>query len=428
MQAALSVGNPDCPLKVPFSKSIGARYLMASFIGGTLDACPEFDDSDDLRVMQGALRRMAESADAPTTCGIDVHASGTALRFVTALAASLEGRKFRISGTPRLCARPMLPLLEVLKGAGALVEGVSPDGTGPYIVEGEHLKGGEFEIAGNISSQFISALMLVAPMWENGLILRFTTTLVSRPYVEMTAAMMRSFGIAVTLGRDEVRVAPGRYLVAPDYRVEADWSAAAFFYEGALLGEREMVIDGVLPPGESLQGDAATADIFNLLGVRSEFTPAGVRVCKGYAMRQELAADLSRYPDLVPALAVGCCLAGVRYRFKGIANLRLKESDRIAALQNELRKLGFVAEGGADRLEWRGERCEAIADAVIDTYDDHRIAMAFAMGALSLGCIRIRHPEVVAKSFENFWEEMATLGLRLRKEGDVMIVEKLTAC
>ncbi|MDE6095670.1 MAG: 3-phosphoshikimate 1-carboxyvinyltransferase [Muribaculaceae bacterium] len=419
--------NPHHAIHLPVSKSIGARYLVASFFAGTLQDCPEFTDCDDLKVIQKALLSILNKDILPgaETINLDIHASGTAFRFVTAVAASVPGRSFVVTGTPRLCARPMSPLLDVLRKAGAGIEGIGENGTGPYMVKGANLKGGDFEIRGDVSSQFISALMLAAPSWENGMRLRFTTPLVSRPYAEMTAEVMRKFGIEVCLSEDRVEVKQGVYTAPAGFKVEADWSAAGFFYEAAAFKLTQVNIAGLVSPEESLQGDAATAKFFEKLGVVSRFGEEGARIMRFEELPDYLEADLTDNPDLAPAFAVACVLNASRFKFTGVRNLRLKECDRLAAIQTEFKKLGYPIHVEDDSIEWEGYASPSPVDKpVIETYDDHRIAMAFAIAALRMPEMRIKCPEVVNKSFEDFWNQLPKLGLTCRKEGEIMIVKQ----
>lgn len=419
--------NPHRAIHLPVSKSIGARYLVASFFAGTLQDCPEFTDCDDLKVIQKALLSILNKdfLSGAETINIDIHASGTAFRFVTAVAASTPGRAFLVTGTPRLCARPMSPLLDVLRKAGAGIEGLGENGTGPYMVKGANLKGGDFEIRGDVSSQFISALMLASPSWENGMRLRFTTPLVSRPYAEMTAEVMRKFGIEVCLSEDSVEVKQGVYTSPARFKVEADWSAAGFFYEAAAFKLTQVNIAGLVSPEESLQGDAATAKFFEKLGVVSRFEEEGARIMRIEELPDYLEADLTDNPDLAPAFAVACVLNASRFKFTGVRNLRLKECDRLAAIQTEFEKLGYPIKVEDDSIEWEGYASPSPFDKpVIETYDDHRIAMAFAIAALRMPEMRIKCPEVVNKSFEDFWNQLPELGLTCRKEGEIMIVKQ----
>lgn len=411
---------------LPVSKSIGARYLAASYFAGTLPTCPALTDCDDLRVIQRALLALFDMKETGKISGesIDIHASGTAFRFVTAIAASTPGTDCIITGTPRLCSRPMAPMLDVLRKAGAQIESLGENGTGPYRIHGSALKGGEFEIKGDVSSQFISALMLCAPTWENGMSLRFTTPLVSRPYAEMTAQVMRQFGMEVTLHDEGVEVKAGRYVAPARFKVEADWSAAGFFYEAAALSNAKIRIAALVSPSESLQGDAATAGFFEMAGVESTFDDNGATLSEGEEKPDRIEVDLTDNPDLAPAFAVACALSDCEFRFDGVRNLRLKECDRLAAIQTELRKLGYVITVTDDSIEWNGKRCDTTPEAIA-TYDDHRIAMAFAMAALRLGEIKIADPDVVNKSFEDFWNQLPKIGLHCQRNGNVIILKRV---
>lgn len=409
---------------LPASKSIGARFLVASFFGGTLPADPYFDDNDDLLVLQEALLEIYTDEE-PIDYGqspIDVHASGTAFRFVTAVCASTPGADYVVTGTPRLCRRPMEPLLDVLRKAGAEIEGMGEDGFGPYRITGKALDGGEFEIRGDISSQFISALMLVSPTWKKGMTLRFTTPTVSKPYIEMTARLMRQFGIEVNLSDTGVTVKPGKYVEPENFRVEADWSSASFFYEAAALGCGKVDIPGLLPAPQSLQGDARVEDIFSKLGVKSKFSEGVAEITCEEVTIEKMEMDFSDNPDIVLPFAVACLCRDVKFRFTGVSTLRHKESDRLDVLKTESAKLGYVVSYEDDVVEWTGEKCNKENDPSIDPHDDHRVAMSFAMAALKFGKIKIEHPDVVEKSFMRFWEQLPAVGLKVEENRETSAV------
>ncbi len=420
-------------IDLPASKSIGARFLVASYFAGTLQECRRFDDCDDLKVIQKALLDLYRGVNEgdrgvkavhPEPQELDIHASGTAFRFMAATVASTPGADVILTGTKRLCARPMTPLLDVLRQAGADIEALGQNGVGPYHIKGARLNGGSFEIRGDVSSQFISALMLASPTWKGGLSLRFTTPLVSRPYAEMTAQVMRDFGIEVELTADGVCVKEGRYVAPANYKVEADWSAAGFIYEAMAFRLWGLKIAALTSPEKSMQGDAATARIYEQLGIISKFDDKGAVIERWDDFPDVINLDMTDYPDLVPALALSCLFNAVRFRFTGVRNLRLKESDRLAALQTEVEKFGYHFDVGEDVIEWRGGGWSGERDPLIETYDDHRIAMAFAIAALREGRMRIVNPDVVEKSFANFWEQLPKLGLRCHREENMMIVEK----
>lgn len=414
-------------VRLPFSKSIGARYLVCSYFAGTLGQTPAFTDSDDLRVIRKALfeleinREWLDSGFPP----IDVHASGTAFRLMAAAIASTPLADFLLTGTERLCGRPMGPLIGILRDAGAKIEARGADGKGPYRILGRRLRGGEFEIEGNVSSQFITALMLAAPTWRGGMKLRFSTPLVSAPYVAMTAKVMERFGVSAIMGVDSVEVHEGQYLAPRNFNMEADWSAAGFFYEAVALGSGDVMIEGLESPLRSMQGDSATASVFAALGVDTMFSDKGAELERNGKFPERLDLNMENTPDLVPALTVACALNGVKFRLEGVRNLRVKESDRLEVLKRELYKLGYTVGVEDDAIFWEGEMGEDDADAIIDTYDDHRIAMAFAMSALKRGSIRINRPEVVDKSFSDFWNQLPAVGLRSELIGDTMYVARI---
>lgn len=411
-------------IQLPPSKSIASRYLVATFFNGTLPADPLFEDNDDLMVLQQALLEIY-SDEEPIDYGdspIDVGASGTALRFVTAVCASTPGADYVVAGTPRLMQRPMTPLIDLLKEARAVIETMGENGTGPYRVKGGDLKGGNFSIRGDISSQFISALMLVAPRWEKGLNLSFSTPLVSRPYIEMTSSLIRSFGIKVNLTDKNVEVEAGKYKIPEDFQVEADWSSASFFYEASALGVKDIKIENLVSPVNSLQGDSATAKIFASLGVKSVYSKEGAILDVSGECHAKVEVDFKDTPDLVLPFAVACLLRDVKFRFENVAHLRIKESDRLASLVNESKKLGFIIKEGDNFLEWDGEKTASIENPLIETYDDHRVAMAFAMAALKVGSVRISNPQTVEKSFIDFWNQIPKVGLSCTLENDIMTV------
>lgn len=412
-------------ITLPASKSIGARFLVASYFAGTLSGCRRFNDCDDLKVIQQALTSLDNRTEGePTT--LDIHASGTAFRFMAAVAASTPGADVILTGTPRLCSRPMTPLLEVLRKAGADIRPIGDNDTGPFRISGTSLRGGEYEIRGDVSSQFISAIMLAAPTWKNGIRLRFTTPLVSRPYAEMTAQVMRKFGIRVSLTDGGVEVEQGAYSAPADFRVEADWSAAGFFYEACAFKLTPVEIADLASPEESLQGDSATAKFFESLGVVSKFQKGKATIQRYHELPDQLEADLSDNPDLAPAFAVACVLNACRFRFTGVRNLRLKECDRLVAIKTELEKMGYPISVGDDHIEWQGGAWSVPRPITIETYDDHRIAMAFAMAPFRIGEIRIANPDVVDKSFADFWNQLPKLGLECKREGNIMTVTDIT--
>jgi 3-phosphoshikimate 1-carboxyvinyltransferase len=344
---------------------------------------------------------------------VDVGAAGTAMRFSTALLSVREGCRV-ITGSPRMKQRPISVLVDALRELGANVEYMETEGFPPLKVFGNpNMRGGCLCVPGGISSQYISALLMIAPCLMDGLTLHLKGNIASRTYIELTLGLMRKYG-AMSGWTDEqtIRVAPGAYEDVP-LTVEADWSAASYWYELAAIAthhghEVEIILPGLMP--DSQQGDRVVAQLFEPLGVRTEYIEEGARLRLSECNNQNSGLtelDFTHCPDIAQTLAVTHCLLGIPYIYKGIHSLRIKETDRVAALIAELRKLGFVLRAEGDEcLIWDGTRCAPDPQPTIATYDDHRMAMAFAPAALCYDGLTIEHPEVVTKSYPSFWEHL----------------------
>ena len=392
---------------LPSSKSLSNRVLVINALSGNRGMLPEnVSDCDDTMVMIKWLGGNDET--------VDVGAAGTAMRFSTALLAVSEGYRV-ITGSERMKQRPIALLVDALRGLGAEIEYVGNEGYPPLRIKGNPtMKGGCVSLSGGVSSQYISALLMIAPMMEEGLTLTLTGDVVSRPYIDMTIGLMRDFGAKVMWMDDNVvRVEP-RVYSKRDFFVESDWSACSYWYEMVALGDGDVLLPGLFK--DSFQGDSRVAELFSMLGVTTEYVDgegmgACVHIYRTGDVCGRLDLDLVEQPDLAQTLVVCCCMMGVPFRFTGLQSLKIKETDRINALRTEMRKLGYVVgEENDSVLYWNGERCEADTEPVIDTYDDHRMAMAFAPCALKLGEIRINDPHVVSKSYPGYWEDLRSVG------------------
>lgn len=392
---------------LPSSKSLSNRVLVINALSGNRGMLPEnVSDCDDTRVMIKWLDGCDET--------VDVGAAGTAMRFSTALLAVSEGYRV-ITGSERMKQRPIALLVDALRGLGAEIEYVGNEGYPPLCIKGNPtMKGGCVSLSGGVSSQYISALLMIAPMMEEGLTLTLIGDVVSRPYIDMTIGLMRDFGAKVMWMDDNVvRVEP-RVYSKRDFFVESDWSACSYWYEMVALGDGDVLLPGLFK--DSFQGDSRVAELFSMLGVATEYVEgegmgACVHIYRTGDVCGRLDLDLVEQPDLAQTLVVCCCMMGVPFRFTGLQSLKIKETDRINALRTEMRKLGYVVgEENDSVLYWNGERCEADTEPVIDTYDDHRMAMAFAPCALKLGEIRINDPHVVSKSYPGYWEDLRSVG------------------
>jgi len=387
---------------LPSSKSVSNRALIIHALSGGGMLPQNLSDCDDTDVMIKALRDMPEV--------IDIKAAGTAMRFLTAYLAVTPGRH-TITGTERMRHRPIRLLVDALLYLGAEVEYAGEEGYPPLRITGRPLDGGRIEIPGNVSSQYISALLMIGPVLRDGLRLHLTGDIISRPYIDMTLWIMGEFGAeAEWTDISTITVAPKPY-AARGYNIENDWSAASYWYEMVALGGRdsEVTLTGLMDG--SKQGDSSVRYIFSLLGVKTTFgtteegVPTTVRLSRNGHCVPRLEYDFINSPDLAQTFVVCCAALGVPFRFTGLQTLRIKETDRIEALKREMGKLGYVLRDVEGReLVWSGERCEPLPDAAVDTYDDHRMAMGFSLIGLRSEGICIQNPGCCRKTFENYFE------------------------
>lgn len=401
-----------CTIDLPPSKSIANRVLILSALNGVEPGRvlhqPLSDLCDDIRVVAEMLQH--ESAI------VDVCAAGTAMRFGTAYLAVCNGTH-TITGTQRLQERPIGILVDALRTLGATIEYTGKEGFPPLRITGnQSLRGGCLTMNGGVSSQFISALLMIAPTMQDGLTLKLEGQLVSTPYLYITMELMRKFGASVDwTDQRTIRVEHGyNYNPQQAITIEADWTAASYWYEIASIA-------GIQPTAfrpqslikDSIQGDRVCDDIFNLLHQQQAKPVTGSPSNEPELVPKAFTYDFEDCPDLVQTLVVTCCMNALPFRFTGLRTLRIKETDRISALQTELAKMGFGLEATDDSLTWDGH-CEATKDPfTIATYHDHRMAMSFAPCALRLGEITIEDPSVVNKSYPTYWSDLEKIGFQL---------------
>ena len=402
----------DCTIDLPASKSISNRALVINALAGGGILPENLSCCDDTDVMLAALRDMPYE--------IDIKAAGTAMRFTTALLSTMEGEHV-ITGSERMKQRPIGILVDALRQLGADITYAGTEGFPPLLIRGRQLDGGLLEMAGNVSSQYISALLLIGPMLSKGLQLRLTGSIISRPYIELTLWMMREFGAdAEWSDYESIYVKPQPYCER-QYFIESDWSAASYWYEFMALmdgSDDELRLTGLMDG--SKQGDSQVRYLFSLLGVKSTFATKTAGVPTTVTLRHSghcvprLEYDFVNAPDLAQTFVVCCALKGVPFHFRGLQTLKIKETDRIEALKREMHKLGFVVRDvDGCQLVWDGERCEPHLSEGIDTYDDHRMAMAFAPAATKFPGLRINQPQVVTKSYPHFWQDLCGAGFSI---------------
>lgn len=403
-------------ISLPTSKSISARALTISALtGGTQ---PQgLSDSDDTHALQAAI------AHRPAI--IDIGAAGTAMRFGTALFACTPGEHV-LTGSPRMLERPIGLLVDALRSLGADITYEGTEGFPPLRVKGHPLKGGHTTIPASVSSQYISALLMIAPTMTEGLTLTLEGEIASRPYIDMTLAIMKAYGAQAdwTAEGQAIRVAAGGYRPT-EWTVEPDWSAASYWYEMvALSDDAEACICLKGLRAESLQGDSCISQIFLPLGVKTTFTDEGAVLTKTAAV-ESLDLDFTHCPDLAQTVVATCAMMGVAFHFNGLKSLKIKETDRIVALQTELRKLGVEVAADNESMTLTTDaaalfksrlRLEtAQASTPIATYADHRMALAFAPCAYRFPGLAIAHPEVVSKSYPAFWADLERVGATIEK-------------
>lgn len=402
----------DTRILLPASKSISNRALIIHALTGGNVMPENLSDCDDTKVIIRALSHRPEV--------IDIKAAGTAMRFMTAYLSVTEG-EHTITGTERMKHRPIGVLVDALRYLGAEIEYAGEKGFPPLRIRGRQLEGGRLEIPGNVSSQYISALLMIAPVLSKGLEMKLTGGIVSRPYIDLTLHLMHQFGVSAEwTDIDSITVKPQPYRQRP-YTIENDWTAASYWYEVLALTDElgsKVVLPGMLDG--SRQGDSAVRYIFSLLGIKTAFADreadrlTDATLTRHSCMLNRMDYDFTNQPDLAQTLIATCPVLGIPFHFTGLGSLRIKETDRIEAMKTEMEKLGYIlhADSGTE-LSWEGDRCEPAAQPVIDTYEDHRMAMSFAPLAIQLGRIGINHPEVVSKSYPHYWNDLRKAGFHI---------------
>jgi 3-phosphoshikimate 1-carboxyvinyltransferase len=399
-------------IHLPFSKSLSNRALIIAAVYRYLQM-PEpilenLSDADDTIILKEILASNAET--------INLKNAGTCLRFLMAFFAATLGSKRILTGSERLKQRPIKGLVDALQALGANITYLEKEGSLPILVQGKTLTGGKIEVEANLSSQFVSALMLVSPLMEQALEISLKGKTVSTPYIKMTAKLLQHFGLNLNNKPDfTVIKCEGKFdSTLQRYSIERDWSSAAFFFEAALLAcDAELFLEGLKL--DSLQGDKQIAQWMKDLGIAVMQEKEGVYVTsnKKNLPPEIVKYDLSDYPDLAPALACGLAGSHIAFEISGLESLKVKESDRVLALKEGLNQLGYDIEmPAAGTLTYAGNpRVPHLNSPIINTYEDHRMVMAFSLMAIKLGVIHLSEIASVEKSFPNFFEEARKIGV-----------------
>ena len=464
----------NASLTLPTSKSLCARALVINHLCQLPVPLVGLSDCDDTQAILQGLEALRNSEDAPLR--VDIGAAGTAMRFLTALFAATPQLDVVITGSQRMKERPIGALVTALQAAGADISYVEKEGYPPLRIRGKQLEGGTLALPSNISSQYVSALLMIAPTMRRGLQLELVGKVASAPYIRMTMQVMKAFGVEAKWENNLISIESGQRYArtlsshcggtektaqTASYTIECDWTAASYWYEIVALHPDKaarVLLRGLREASE--QGDAVCARWFEALGVTTTFTAEGAILEKSTKSPQvalecnnctsedtELSSqtddnfcesnedlpqttshssqadyfsckdapplwlDFAAAPDLAQTFVVTCALLSHPFHFKGLESLRIKETDRIAALIAELQKLGKHIEAiGEGELRYTAQNDSSPAHSItIATYDDHRMALAFAPAALRFPQLSIEHPEVVAKSYPNYWEHLSEI-------------------
>ena len=404
-------------IRLPASKSISNRLLIIRALAADSYTIERLSDSDDTLLLQDLLQKIREHHGRPLMTELDTSNAGTVMRFLTAYLSMVPG-KWILTGSERMKQRPIAILVDGLKSMGAQIDYLSKLGYPPVMIHGTFLKGKEIIVDPGISSQFISALILIGPKIPGGLILHLSGPAVSFPYVKMTISILKDFGIHVTHQRSRILIPEGEYRPC-NFKVESDWSSAAFWYEAAALADYvDLELEGL--SRESSQGDSVISDIFRAFNVVTEFTGKGIHLTKSsqHIPEKQIKFNFSDHPDIAPAVITSCAMLGLHGLFTGLKSLQIKETDRLLALKTEYEKIGIKAETYTTgnlipAVEIMAGCIDFQPGLQINTYGDHRMAMTFAPLAIVCGSIRIENPEVVTKSYPGFWDDLLSVGYEI---------------
>jgi 3-phosphoshikimate 1-carboxyvinyltransferase len=396
-------------ISLPASKSISNRALIIKHLSAGKTKITNLSDAEDTRLMQSLLEMTDENHKSENAVVLDCQNAGTVLRFLTAYLSAKPGR-WILTGSERMKQRPVGPLVNALKELGARIIFQEKEGFPPLQIDGKLFSGGMVELESSISSQFVSALIMIAPCLNGGLKILLESKVISEPYIRMTLEMLRNCGIKseyqnqyITIGQQEFN--------ETGLIVEPDWSSASYWFEMAAFSDH---VDLTLKDlkKESLQGDSILPEIYNKFGVKTEFLNEGIRLTKTNQHCTHFDFDFSNHPDLAQEVIATCAGLNIPAKLTGLESLRIKETDRIEAMASELSKSGF-------NISVENESCLMIEPSIkiqspnfkpLLTYSDHRMAMALAPLAILSGSVQIENPGVVKKSYPGFWDDLKKAG------------------
>ena len=397
-----AICNLQSAISITGSKSETNRLLLLKALFSNITLA-NTSNSDDSEVMQKALKGNEEI--------VDIHHAGTAMRFLTAYFAVNEGREVVLTGSPRMKERPIKILVDALLQLGAKIEYLESEGFPPIKISGQKLVQNKVSLPASVSSQYISALLLIAPKLQNGLELTLVGEITSIPYIKMTLALLNDLNIQTSFESNVIKVYPKPEVESKVMTVESDWSSASYFFSlAALANEASISLSSYKET--SLQGDSALVEIYSKMGVETHFEENKITLVKQPNFNfQDVNFDLNNTPDIAQTIVVTCLGLGIGCHLTGLHTLKIKETDRLEALRIELTKLGANISVTNDSLTLVATK-QIHSNVKIATYNDHRMAMAFAPLALKVPII-IENSEVVSKSYPDFWEDLKNLGFQI---------------
>ena len=393
-------------INLPASKSISNRLLIIQALNYSLSPIKNISKSDDTKIIYSVLNS--------NTNVFDVANSGTAMRFLTAFLSKIVG-EWTITGNDRMKKRPIGELVEALRELGANIEYLENEGFPPLKILGSNLTGKTIEADANISSQFISALLLIAPTLKNGLTLNLKNKIVSKPYIDLTLNILKQFGINSSFINNTIKIDNQKF-IPKKFLVEADWSSASYWYEMAAFADKlDLKLYGLNK--NSLQGDSAVAKIFENFGVKTTFINNGIHLTKKESNIKKFNIDLTDYPDLAQTLVVTCSFLKIPFKISGLETLKIKETNRINALISELSKFNIkLTETSKGILECNDFQHNNIKKYIIDTHNDHRMTLSFAPISIFNKKIIIDNIDVINKSYPAFYEDLKRVGFEINEE------------
>lgn len=396
-------------IQLPGSKSISNRVLMIKALSGLSFDIKNISDSDDTKHLLKAFE-LIQNNNSPI---VDIGHAGTDMRFLTAF-LSIQDKSVELTGSERMQQRPIKELVDTLKNLGADITYKDKEGYPPLLIKGKKIVGGKVTINGDVSSQFISALLLVAPYFEKGLELVIEKNIVSKPYINMTIETMKAFGAKIEWHQNIIQVKPISYTYTQtEYLVESDWSAASYFYSLIALSpiNASLTVKGLFQ--KSLQADSVCADIYKAFNVETEYLTNEIKITKTkLVVEDNFKYDFIDCPDIAQTVACTCLGLKIAFQLNGLQTLKVKETDRILALKNELTKFAGDVEVTLSSISKKTASTSATdAKYYIATYNDHRMAMSFAPLSLVYDNIIIEDAEVVSKSYLQFWNDLKKVGI-----------------